>query len=417
MNFPELVLPAGNLKKLKYAFMYGADACYFGIPSFSIRNRSTQFTITDIKMGVEYAHSLGKKIYITINTYPHNQDLIKLIPYLQKLKKTKLDAIVLSDPGVLNLVKKYLPKTKIHLSTQANTVNLEAVKFWQKQGVSRIILARELSLKEISEIKKACPKMELEVFIHGAMCIAYSGRCLLSMYLTSRDANQGECTQPCRWKYKTHFQSKEYFLEEDLRRNEFWPIEEDKKGTYIMNSRDLCLIDYIPQLIKAGVDAFKVEGRAKSIYYLSIVAKTYRGAIDKLIMQKISNRNYQELAKGFRKELETTHNRGFTTGFITGKINDSQEYKTSRPKSDWEFAGIIQKYNSKTKLAEILVHNRILPNTNLEFITPDNQFVIKAEELVTSDNIKIKAAHVGYIIKQKLPMAVPIGIVIRQKIK
>lgn len=404
MEKTELVLPAGNLEKLKYAFLYGADAAYCGLPDFSIRNRSTQFTLKDLETGINFAHKIGKKVYITINTYPRNKDLQKLESYLKKLKKLKPDAIILSDAGALNLVKKYLPKIKIHLSTQANTVNVEAVKFWQKQGISRIILARELSLSEISEIKKKCPKIELEVFVHGAMCISYSGRCLLSMYMTERDANSGECTQPCRWKYKV--------LEEEKRPNEFWSISEDKNGTYIMNSKDLCLADWLPQLKKAGVSAFKIEGRAKSIYYLAIVAKTYREAI-----KNINAKNYKSLAKNFRKELEKTHHRKFTQGFITGKLKDAQEYKTSRPESDWEFCGVVERFDGKTNIAQIRVRNRILPNTELEFITPSNQFKLKVKKLINLDNKELKAAHVDNRIKIKLPQKAEVLSVLRQKIQ
>lgn len=408
MEKPELVLPAGNLQKLKYAYMYGADACYCGLPDFSMRSRSTQFTFSQLKEAIGLAHKLNKKLYITINTYPHNYDLKNLEKYLKKLKGLKIDAIILADPGVLSLVKKYLPGIKIHLSTQANTVNLEAVKFWQKQGIKRIVLARELSLKEIADIKKSCPKMELEVFVHGAMCISYSGRCLLSMYMTGRDANQGECAQPCRWKYKT------YYLEEALRRDEFWPIEEEKSGTYIMNSRDLCLIDYLPKLSKLDIDAFKVEGRAKSIYYLAIVATTYRAAIDG-INNNLSGKEYKELTKILRQELEKTHHRGFTTGFITGKLQNSQEYKTSRPKSKWQFCGVVKKFDKKTNIAFIKVHNKIEKNKVLEFVAPNSQFKIKIKEIINKNGEKLEFAKLDDIIKIELPEEVPVDSVVRQK--
>ncbi len=410
MKKPELVLPAGNLQKLKYAYMYGADACYCGLPDFSMRSRSTQFTFSQLKEAIRLAHKLNKKLYITINTYPHNYALKNLKKYLKKLKGLKIDAIILADTGVLNLIKKYLPKIKIHLSTQANTVNLEAVKFWHKQGIRRIVLARELSLKEIAEIKKTCPKMELEVFVHGAMCISYSGRCLLSMYMTGRDANQGECTQPCRWKYKT------YYLEEGLRKNEFWPIEEGQNGTYIMNSRDLCLIDYLPKLSKLGVGAFKVEGRAKSIYYLAIVSKAYRAAINAIQNSQFTIHNYKILAKQLKNELETTHHRGFTTGFITGSLQNSQEYKTSRPKSKWQFCGVVKKFNKKTKTAFVKVHNKIEKNKLLEFVALNSQFKVKIKEIINQNGKKLEFAKLDDIIKIELPKEVPVGTVVRQKL-
>jgi len=406
----ELILPAGNYQKLKYAFLYGADACYFGLPDFSIRNRSTNFNLKTLKKAIEYSHSLGKKCYITINTYPHNQEFKKLGQYLQELKKFPPDAVIISDAGVLNLVKKYLPQVNIHLSTQANTVNYESVIFWQKNGIKRIILARELSLKEIKEIRKKCPRIELEIFIHGSMCIAYSGRCLLSLYMTGRDANRGECAQPCRWKYSS------YFLEEKLRPNEFWPIEENKQGTYILNSKDLCLIDYLPQLFKIGLDGFKIEGRAKSIYYLALVTKIYREAIDLLYNSKI--KEYHQKLPKFHQELETIHNRGYTSGFITGQLKNLQNYNSSRPQSCWQFCGEIIKYNRKTKEVVILVHNRILPQTEIEFITPNSQFKIKIKikKLINIKNEIIKSAHAGYLIKEKVPFELLPGTIIRQKI-
>ena len=268
---PELLAPAGSLEKLKIAFQYGADAVYFGGEAFSLRAAAQNFSFEEIKEGAELAHSLGKKIYCTVNVMPRNEGIEKLPEFLKSLEEAKVDAVLVSDLGVFRTVQKHT-NLPIHISTQANTVNYEGCNMWHDLGAERVVLARECSLKEIKEIREHIPEeLELEVFVHGAMCMSYSGRCLLSSYMTGRDSNRGACAQSCRWKYS---------LVEEKRPNQYFPIEEDQHGTYIMNSKDLCMIEHLPELLEAGISSLKIEGRNKSEYYVAIVVNAYRKAID-----------------------------------------------------------------------------------------------------------------------------------------
>ena len=272
MKKPELLAPAGNLEKLKIAVIYGADAVYLGGENFGLRAGAKNFTLEQLAEGIKFAHDREKRIYLTLNIIPHNEDLVGLPKYVAKLKELDLDALIISDPGVLKIVKNIIPEMEVHLSTQASTTNYAAVNFWYEQGVRRVILARELSLEEIKEIiEKSPPDMKIETFIHGAMCISYSGRCLLSNYMVGRDANRGDCAHSCRWRYN---------LMEETRSGEYFPVYEDEKGTYIFNSKDLCMIEHIPSLIEAGISVFKIEGRMKSSYYVATVVKAYRHLID-----------------------------------------------------------------------------------------------------------------------------------------
>ena len=409
----ELLAPAGSLKKLKIAFNYGADAVYIGLPAYSLRAK-TDFDLKSIKSGIDYAHQLKKKVYITINIFAHNRHL-KLLPnYLKQIKKYQPDAIIISDPGILEMVKKIMPKVDIHLSTQMNTLNYEAVKFWQKQGVKRIILGREASLEDIKEIHRRVSKMELEVFVHGAMCMSYSGRCYLSSWLSKRSANLGLCTQPCRWKYKVYpvkYDDKQnknrinnystknkqsdnedlfngVYLEESLRPGEMIPIEEDENGTYIMNSKDLNLIDYLADLIRAGVISFKIEGRTKSIYYLAVTTRAYRQAIDLLTAKNIGAKNKK--LKEIKGELNKIDNRGYTTGFLLGHENSSrEEFSTSKAMSDWEFVGeVVKTQNAKRKMQNkifIKSHNALNAGEEVEIITPNNTYKTKFKEFFTEN--------------------------------
>ena len=414
-KIPELLAPAGDLEKLKYAFDYGADAVYLGLPAYSLRAQ-TGFDMKSIGVGIKYAHKLDKKVYVTINIFAHNRHIKELPTYLRQLKKLNPDAVILSDLGVLMLIKKYLPKVKIHLSTQANTLNSEAVKFWHKQGVSRIILGREVSLKDIKEIHQTVPKMELEVFVHGAMCMSYSGRCYLSAWLNSRSANLGLCTQPCRWEYKI-------FLEEGLRPGQMIPIEADDKGTYIMNSKDLCLIDYLDELKKAGVMSFKIEGRTKSIYYLATVVKAYRQAFQRITQ----NTKHKTHNKDLKLELDKIDNRGYTTGFLLGNEVGRQEFKTSKAMSDWEFVGEIVKIDNYSlaviprersdrgdpvesenflQTIFIKVHNVLKLGDEVEIMTPSENYKVKIKELINEKGDKVKSAHGGTkeIFKIEIPV-------------
>ncbi|EQB86901.1 hypothetical protein M918_11745 [Clostridium sp. BL8] len=272
MTKPELLAPAGNLEKLKAAINFGADAVYLGGSKLNLRAFADNFTNEELKEGIEFAHSRGKKVYVTLNVFPHNEDLEGLEEYLIDLYEIGADAIIVSDPGIIMTAKEVVPNLELHLSTQSNNVNWRSCTFWHKMGVKRIVLARELSLEEIKEIREKTPEtLELEVFVHGSMCMSYSGRCLLSNYMTGRDANRGECAQPCRYRYH---------LVEEKREGEYYPIYEDEKGTYIMNSKDLCMIEYIPELMSTGVVSFKIEGRMKSSYYVATVCKAYREALN-----------------------------------------------------------------------------------------------------------------------------------------
>lgn len=270
MKKPELLAPAGNMEKLKMALLYGADAVYLGGKAFGLRAFGGNFTNEELQEAVDFAHKLGKKIYVTVNIFPHNSDIAKLPAYLTFLNEIKVDAILVADLGVFTLAKEYAPDVELHISTQANNTNWAAVNAWAELGARRVVLAREMSLEEIKEIREKC-SVELEMFVHGAMCISYSGRCLMSNYLTGRDANRGSCAQPCRWNYA---------LVEEKRPGQYFPVLEDERGTYIFNSKDMCLLPYLPDVIASGVDSLKIEGRMKSVHYAASVVKAYREAID-----------------------------------------------------------------------------------------------------------------------------------------
>lgn len=377
-NKIELLAPAGDKEKMKYAFAYGADAAYLGLPEFSLRAK-TGFDFATLSEAIKSAHKLKKKVYITVNIFAHENQIEKLPAFLKKLKDCRPDAVILSDPGVLALVKKAMPKTPIHLSTQANTLNSEAVKFWAKNGVSRIILGREASLSDIKRIKKAAPKMELEVFVHGAMCLSYSGRCYLSAELSDRSANIGLCTQPCRWQYNM-------YAEEVTRPGRFFPIEEDAKGMYFMNSKDLCLIDYMAELVKAGVTSFKIEGRTKSHYYVATVIRAYDSVLKKLGDKKV-------LAEA-KKELQKIDNREYTTGFMFDiDKRKRQNFETAKVKSDWQLVGEI--ILAKSGQAQIKVHNTLKTGEAVELMTPENIFKFKVMKILDEKNGKIEEAHGG----------------------
>ncbi|MEI7620109.1 MAG: U32 family peptidase C-terminal domain-containing protein [Candidatus Falkowbacteria bacterium] len=372
----ELLAPAGNLVKMKTALAYGADAVYLGIPEFSLRVRINDFDFKGVEGAIAYAHSLKKRVYVTINIFAHERH-IKLLPaYLKKLSKVRPDGIILSDPGVLELVKKYLPKVDIHLSTQANCTNGAAVKFWYKQGVRRIILGREVTLKEIKEIHKACPKMELEYFVHGAMCMAYSGRCFLSKDMVGRSANLGDCVQPCRWEYEVFIKPHGH--------SEVLELVEEPHGTYLLNSKDLCLLEHLPKLIKAGITSFKIEGRAKSVYYLANVIGIYRSALN-------NTKNIPLLVSELNTKV--TH-RGYTTGFLLEE-KAGQNVDNSHNTPDWEFCG--QVISSDKNGVLIQVHNTIKAGDEIEIILPFYDIIkFKAEKMVDfKSGQEIEEAHGG----------------------
>lgn len=391
-NNIELLAPAGNLEKLKYAIHYGADAVYAGVPDFSLRVRINNFTKDTLKEAVEYAHKHKKKIYITLNIYAHNRHLVEVEKHLKFLKHLNIDGVIVSDPGIIKLVKKYLPKVEIHLSTQANTTNWQAVKFWQEQGVKRVILAREVTLEEIKEIKKRSAswrtKMELEYFVHGAMCMSYSGRCILSKWMTGRSGNLGDCTQPCRWKYQKSDRVCETSIIDDKKRFRI-DMEEDQHGTYFLNSYDMNMLGYIDKLIEAGVDSLKIEGRAKSIYYLSTVVKAYRKVIDNYKDKK----KFEEALKEGQKELNNLIHRGYWTGFLLGD-QPPHNIHSDNFKSNYKFVGEIE--GVKDKLNIVYLHNEIFVKDKLEAITPEKIFSIKIKKIYNYKMEQVNEAHGGH---------------------
>ena len=389
----ELLAPAGNLLKMQTAYAYGADAVYLGIPDFSLRVRINDFDLKGIKAAVYEAHSRKKKVYVTINIFAHNKHLKKLPAYIKELKLMKVDALIISDPGIIALVKKNWPKAEIHLSTQANCTNLEAVKFWAQQGLKRIILGREVTLKEIKEIHRAVPKIELEYFIHGAMCMAYSGRCFLSKMMLNRSGNLGDCAQPCRWEYNLkEFNIKTGNHEEELE------LVEERHGTYLLNSRDLCLLKYLKELSAAGVTSFKIEGRAKSVYYQATVCGIYARALKLIAAKTASLKLKKELAYLFN-ELDTKLvHRGYSVGFLLGGRGE-QNISNSHEPSPWEFCGQVIKTETANNKIKVYfkVHNTIKAGEEIELIRP-NYDIIKIKPAALYDaktKTEIKEAHGG----------------------
>ena len=355
---PELLAPAGNMEKCKMALLYGADAIYLGGNKFGLRAFAANFSTAEIKEAVEFAHNLGKKVYVTVNIFAHNEDIAELPEYLLSLEEAGVDALLISDFGVWSIARQVVPDMALHVSTQANTCNWAAVEAWKNLGAERVVLARELSIAEISEIDKKCD-VELEVFVHGAMCISYSGRCYLSSYLTGRDGNRGECAQVCRWNYQ---------LVEENRPDQAFPIEEDERGTYIMNSKDLCLLDLIPELAEAGVDSLKIEGRMKSVHYVATVVSVYRKAIDAWY----SNPEQFSVKSEWKDELEKVSHRPYFYGFAVNRPDENgQIYTTSSYVQTRDFVGIVTGYDKETNTAYIEQRNKMLAGEKLEVLMPD----------------------------------------------
>lgn len=330
-NKPEVLAPANSLEVLKTAVEYGADAVYIGGEMYGLRAKAKNFSAEDMKKGIAYAHERGKKVYVTANITAHNRDLEGVRAYFHELKEIRPDALIISDPGVFTIAKEVCPEIDIHISTQSNNVNYMTFRFWKEQGATRVVTARELSLEEIRDIRKNIPDdFEIETFVHGAMCISYSGRCLLSHYFTGRDANLGACTHPCRWKY---------YIMEEKRPGEFLPVEENERGTYIFNSKDLCMIEHIPELVNAGIDSFKIEGRMKTALYVAVVSRTYRQAIDDYFEDP---QKYIDNIPYYKKEIAKCTYRQFTTGFFFGPTtHDSQIYDNNTYVKGYEYLGTI----------------------------------------------------------------------------
>ncbi|MCF1456874.1 MAG: tRNA 5-hydroxyuridine modification protein YegQ, partial [Shewanella sp.] len=386
---PELLSPAGTLKNMRYAFAYGADAVYAGQPRYSLRVRNNNFKMENLAQGIQEAHSLGKKLYVVSNIAPHNAKLKTYIKDMEPVVAMNPDALIMSDPGLIMMVREAFPDQVVHLSVQANAINWASVKFWGSQGIKRVILSRELSLDEIEEIRQRCPDIELEVFVHGALCMAYSGRCLLSGYINKRDPNQGTCTNACRWKYDAHEATendsgdivaiqpaaptlgegqpadKIFLLQENNRPGEYMPAFEDEHGTYIMNSKDLRAIQHVERLAKIGIDSLKIEGRTKSFYYVARTAQLYRQAIDDAVVGK-------EFDRSLMSRLEGLAHRGYTEGFLRRHVHDEyQNYEYGHSISDnQQFVGEFTGNRNVAGLAEIDVKNKFLVGDSLEMMTP-----------------------------------------------
>lgn len=429
----ELLSPAGTLKNMRYAFAYGADAVYAGQPRYSLRVRNNDFLESNLATGIAEAHELGKKFYLATNVIPHNSKVKTFVKDIEPVIAMRPDALIMADPGLILLVRENWPDMPIHLSVQANTVNYAAVRFWHSLGIERIILSRELSLDEIAEIREQCPEMELEVFVHGALCIAYSGRCLLSGYFNHRDPNQGTCTNSCRWKYdlspaqesaegvfdagspalklsdlnqagcggdaRHPLADQIYFLEEETRPGERMPVMEDEHGTYIMNSKDLRAIEHVKRLVEIGVSSLKIEGRTKSHYYVARTAQTYRQAID----DAEAGREFQPELLGV---LENLANRGYTDGFyVRHHTRDYQNYLAAHSHShQQQFVGEIRDYDAHSGLAEILVKNKFKVGDRLELILPSGNQNITLDHIEDlHGNPLSEAPGGGYEVKIPLP--------------
>lgn len=360
MRKPELLVPASSLEVLKTAVIFGADAVYIGGEAFGLRAKAKNFTKSEMEEGIAFAHEHGVRVHVTANILAHNYDLDGAREYFHELKEMKPDALIIADPGMFMLAREICPEIDIHISTQANNTNYLTYRFWHGQGAKRVVSARELSLREIKEIRENIPgDLEIESFIHGAMCISYSGRCLLSSYFTGRDANRGACTHPCRWKYA---------VVEEKRPGEYFPVYENERGTYIFNSKDLCMIEHIPELIDAGIDSFKIEGRMKTALYVATVARTYRRAIDDYLE---SEEKYRANMKWYQEEISKCTYRQFTTGFYFGKPDETtQIYDNNTYVNEYIYLGIVASVDDMGR-ARIEQRNKFCVGDNIEIMKPD----------------------------------------------
>ena len=398
----ELLSPAGDLHKLKYAVLYGADAVYTAGTQFGLRAKSGNLTREELKQAVAFCYNKKKNIYITVNIFAHNRDIDKLPDYLQFLQSIGVDAFIISDPGVFSLAREFAPEIPIHISTQANVTSWKSAEFWFQQGAKRIILARELSISEIKKIRKKVPGIELEMFVHGAMCISYSGRCLLSSFLNNRSANQGYCTQPCRW---------EYGLAEKTRPNEFFSLEEDKYGSYILNSKDLCLLDKLCEIMDAGLDSIKIEGRMKSCYYVANVTRTYNNAI-KLISEN------KEVPDNLKEELNKVSHRHYTEGFFDSFDSAStQFYESSTYIRNYQFIGEIVKTDKKSLY--IAIRAKFNVGDEIEVIFPDmnNDFSLEISNLYNEKDEPISFTKPNTIVRVETNKEIPPYGIVRKNIR
>ena len=405
MRKTELLIPAGSLDVLKTAVIYGADAVYLGGEAFGLRAKAKNFTNEEIREGIAFAHERGVKVYITANIFAHNDDLPGVEEYFKELGEIGPDALIISDPGVFAIARRVLPDMELHISTQANNTNYGTYLFWHEMGAKRVVSARELSLAEIKEIRAHIPDdMEIESFIHGAMCISYSGRCLLSNYFTGRDANQGACTHPCRWKYA---------VVEETRPGEYMPVYENERGTYIFNSKDLCMIEHIPELIDAGIDSFKIEGRMKTALYVATVARTYRKAIDDYFADP---ELYEKNMDWYKAEISKCTYRQFTTGFYFGKPDENtQIYDNNTYVNEYIYLGIVEAV--KDSLCRIEQRNKFCVGDSIEIMKPDGTNVpVTVEAMYTEEGESVDSApHPKQVLWIKLSMPPQEFDLLRQK--
>ena len=375
MNRPELLAPGGDLEKLKTAILYGADAVYIGGEAFSLRVAADNFSIEDMKEGIKFAHDRGKKVYLTANIIPHNKDMDEFEKFIEEIRPLDFDAVLIADLGMFDMMRTLAPEIPIHVSTQANNVNYRSACTWHKMGAERVVLAREMSFDEIREIRRRTPpELEIEAFVHGAMCISYSGRCLLSNYMTQRDSNQGACSHPCRWNYA---------LMEQTRPGEYMPVYENERGTFIFNSKDLCMIRHIPEIIESGITSLKIEGRVKSSYYVTTIVQAYRREIDRYLADPESytfdEDSYTELCK--------VSHRPYTTGFYFGKpSHEEQVYTTSSYIREYDLVGIVTDYDPETQIATISQRNRFFVGDEIEIMRPGKPYFVQTVEYMENEN-------------------------------
>ncbi len=406
MNRPELLAPGGSLEKLKAAIDYGADAVYIGGDAFSLRVAAENFSVEEMKEGIKYAHDRGKKVYLTANIIPHNDDIPEFEKFIEEIRPLGFDAVLIADLGLFGMMRELAPEIPVHVSTQANNTNYKTALMWHKLGAERVVLGREMSFKEIAEFRENIPEdLELEAFVHGAMCISYSGRCLLSNYMTGRDSNLGACAHPCRWNYS---------LVEEKRPGEYFKVEENERGTFIFNSKDLCTIEHIPELIESGITSLKIEGRVKTAFYVATVVGAYRREIDRYLADP---ENYV-FNKAELEELCKVSHRPYTTGFYFGKPDEnSQVYETSSYIRDYELIGIVKSYDEKTGRMTVTQRNRFFEGDEIEIMQPMKPYItIKAENMCDENGETITVApHAEQIVVMDVSEPVCEGAMLRKK--
>lgn len=402
---PELLAPGGSLMKLKTAIDFGADAVYIGGDAFSLRVAAENFSVEDMYEGIRYAHDRGKKVYLTSNIIAHNRDIEKFRGFIEEIRPMGFDAVLIADLGLFGMIREIAPEIPVHISTQANNTNYKTVEMWHKMGAERVVLGREMSFNEIAEIQSKVPDVELEAFVHGAMCISYSGRCLLSNYMTGRNSNLGACAHPCRWNYS---------LVEEKRPGEYFDVFENERGTFIFNSKDLCMIEHIPELVKSGVASLKIEGRVKTAFYVATIVGAYRREIDRYC----ADPEHYVFNPDELDELCKVSHRPYTTGFFYGRpTSDGQVYETSSYIRDYELVGIVTGYDKEAKRLTISQRNRFFAGDELEIIQPSKPYVtIKAENMANQKGETIDVApHAEEIITMDCIEEIPVGAMVRKR--